>query len=68
MTQSNILKVIIIKKQIQIAKTESKTKLKKDIESENGYDVILENKENENKLEQASIKQKKIYKEKDKTI
>ena len=68
MTQSNILKVIIIKKQIQIAKTESKTKLKKDIESENGYDVILENKENENKLEQASIKQKKIYKEKYKTI
>lgn len=68
MTQSNILKVIIIKKQIQIAKTESKTKLKKDIESENGYDVILENKENENKLEQASMKQKKIYKEKDKTI
>ena len=68
MTQSNILKVIIIKKQIQIAKTESKTKLKKDIESENGYDVILENKENENKLEPASIKQKKIYKEKDKTI
>ena len=30
--------------------------------------MILENKENKNKLEQASIKQKNLYKEKDKTI